>query len=362
MVKDDQRWQAVIERNRTKDGAFVFAVRTTMVYCRPSCPSRRPKRDNVRFFPIPEAAEAQGFRPCLRCRPREIRPVDSRAAMVRRICREIDARPERSPRLTDLGEILQVSPSHLQRTFKRIIGISPREYAEARRLRNLKTHLRERRSVTEAQYESGLSSSSRLYERASGQLGMTPATYRRGGRGAKIVYGFARCSLGQLMVASTERGICSVKLGDRRGELTAALREEFAEAKVRRDDGGLEDLLKTVVELVQGERTTVDLPLDIRATAFQWRVWQLLREIPLGETRTYGGLAQSLGVPTAARAVGRACGSNPVAVVIPCHRVVREDGDVGGYRWGSDRKKTLLDRESQAGGSPLNGKRSSRNN
>jgi AraC family transcriptional regulator of adaptative response/methylated-DNA-[protein]-cysteine methyltransferase len=345
VVKDDQRWQAVLDRNRAKDGAFVFAVRTTMIYCRPSCPSRRPKRDNVRFFPVPEAAEAHGFRPCRRCRPRDTRPIDTRAALVRRVCREIDARPETSPRLTDLGETLRVSPSHLQRTFKQIIGISPREYAEARRLGSLKTHLRERRSVTEAQYEAGLSSSSRLYERSSGQLGMTPATYRRRGKGAKIVYGFAPCSLGQLLVASTERGICSVKIGDRRGELTAALREEYAEAEIRRDDGGLEESLQTIVELVEGERTTIDLPLDIRATAFQWRVWQLLREIPVGETRTYGELAKSLGAPTAARAVGRACGSNPVAVVIPCHRVVREDGAFGGYKWGQDRKKKLLERE-----------------
>ena len=345
MVSDRECWKAVTDRNTAYDGAFVFAVRSTMIYCRPSCTSRRAKRENVLFFAIPEAAEASGFRACRRCHPRRARSEDPRLKVIRRVCHEIERRSDNVPSLADLAATVGVSRGHLQRSFKRVVGISPREYAEARRLGRLKQNLRARRSVSEAQYAAGLGSSSRLYERAPAQLGMTPGTYRRNGRGATMTFGFARCALGELLVAATDRGICSVKLGDSRRRLEAELREEFSEADVGRDDSALDSQLTAVVKLAEGEGNAAALPVDVRATAFQWRVWQLLRSIPTGETSTYGALAAALGSPGAARAVGRACATNPVAVVIPCHRVLKNDGDLGGYRWGPKRKKKLLEME-----------------
>ncbi len=344
-MTDQERWQAVMGRDPAYDGAFVYAVRTTRVYCRPSCRSKRAKRANVRFYAIPEAAEAAGFRACRRCRPHRRDAADPGLERVRRVCHVIDQHPDRIPRLADLAASVGVSSAHLQRSFKRAVGISPREYAEARRLGRLKRNLRNGRSVSAAQYETGLSSSSRLYERAPGQLGMTPAAYRRGGKGARIAYGFTRSPLGELLVAATSRGICAVMLGDRRRTLERGLQSEFPEAHITRDDQRLDGFLSEVVGIVQGQGNRSDLPLDIQATAFQWRVWKLLREIPMGETRTYGELAKTLGVPGAARAVGRACATNPVALVIPCHRVLRGDGAVGGYRWGADKKRKLLEAE-----------------
>jgi AraC family transcriptional regulator of adaptative response/methylated-DNA-[protein]-cysteine methyltransferase len=299
----------------------------------------------VRFYTIPEAAEAAGFRACRRCRPHQRDAADPGLERIRRVCQAIDQQPDRIPRLAELAASVGVSSAHLQRSFKRAVGISPREYAEARRLGRLKRNLRNGRSVSAAQYETGLSSSSRLYERAPRQLGMTPATYQRGGKGTAIQYGFTRSSLGELLVAATSRGICAVMLGDRRRMLERELRSEFPEAQITRDDRRLDGFLSDVVGIVGGQENRSDLPLDIQATAFQWRVWKLLRKIPMGETRTYGELAKVLGVPGAARAVGRACATNPVALVIPCHRVLRGDGGVGGYRWGPDRKKKLLDAE-----------------
>jgi AraC family transcriptional regulator of adaptative response/methylated-DNA-[protein]-cysteine methyltransferase len=348
-VTDQERWQAVVERNSAYDGAFVFGVSSTKIYCRPSCRSRRAKRRNVRFFAVPEAAETAGYRACRRCQPRRAASGDPGLDRARRVCRAIDRHPEEPPRLADLAASVGVSAAHLQRSFKQTVGISPREYAEARRLRRLKGNLRSRRSVSEAQYETGLSSSSRLYERASAQLGMTPATYRRGGRGATITYGFTRCALGELLVAATGRGICSVKLGAQRRALESELRDEFPAAEIRRDDRELDMVLAAVVGMVQGERNPPDLPLDIQATAFQWRVWKLLRAIPVGTTRTYGEVAAALGDPKAARAVGRACAANPVALVIPCHRVLGAGGALGGYRWGPERKQKLLDAERNGG-------------
>jgi AraC family transcriptional regulator of adaptative response/methylated-DNA-[protein]-cysteine methyltransferase len=350
VVTDHERWQAVVDRDAEYDGAFVFAVRTTKVYCRPSCRSRRAKRANVRFYAIPEAAEAAGFRACRRCRPQGSDAVDPGLERVRRVCHAIDQQPESIPRLAELAASVGVSSAHLQRSFKQAVGISPREYAEARRLGRLKRNLRRGRNVSAAQYETGLSSSSRLYERAPAQLGMTPATYQRGGKGASIAYGFTRCPLGELLVAATARGICAVMLGERRRALEQELQQEFPEADIRRDDRRLDEFLEAVVGIVQGEGNRLDLPLDIQATAFQWRVWKLLREIPTGETRSYGELAKALGVPGAARAVGRACATNPVALVIPCHRVLRGDGDLGGYRWGPGRKRKLLEVEQERAG------------
>lgn len=347
-MTETERWLAVIQRDRQFDGRFVFAVSSTGIYCRPSCPSRRPKRQNVRFYSVPGAAEAEGYRACLRCRPEEADVADPRTAMVQSVCRIIDEDPASVPGLEALATAAGVSAGHLRRTFKRIVGITPREYAEARRLALLKDDLRTRRTVTEAQFQAGFGSSSRLYERSSKQLGMTPATYRRGGAGARISFAITTCTMGHLLVAATERGICSVKLGDEEHELETQLRSEFAAGEIQRDDASLAQWIAAVADLVEAGREIADLPLDVVATAFQWRVWQLLQEIPRGETRTYGELARTLRSPRAARAVARACATNPVALVIPCHRVVPARGDAGGYRWGPHRKERLLEREQRA--------------
>jgi AraC family transcriptional regulator of adaptative response/methylated-DNA-[protein]-cysteine methyltransferase len=327
------------------DGAFVYAVRSTGIYCRPSCPSRRPRRKQVLFFALPEAAERSGFRACRRCRPRELPARDAHVALVRRVCRWIEAERDGPPTLEALGARAGVSPHHLQRTFKRLMGITPRQYADALRLDALKTRLREGKDVTGALYDAGYGSSSRLYEKAREQLGMTPATYRRGGRGMEIRYALADCALGRLLVAGTERGICAVSLGEDDTALECTLREEYPAAAIRRDDTGLDPWVSALVRHLDGAQPHLDLPLDVQATAFQRRVWEALRAIPYGSTRTYREIASSLGHPNATRAVARACATNPVSLVVPCHRVVRTDGGLGGYRWGLERKRKLIERE-----------------
>jgi AraC family transcriptional regulator of adaptative response/methylated-DNA-[protein]-cysteine methyltransferase len=277
------------------------------------------------------------------------RPSDPHIELVRRTCRHIEANLEGPLTLAALGEHAGLSPGHLQRLFKRVTGISPRQYADACRLGVLKARLKDRRTVTMALYEAGYGSSSRLYERARTQLGMTPATYRRGGRHTAIHYAIADCPLGRLLLAGTDRGVCALYLGDRDGPLEDALAHEFPAAQRRREDAGLGDWLAELLAHLEGRRPHLELPLDVQATAFQWRVWQELRAIPYGSTRTYTQIAQRLGQPTAARAVARACATNPVSVVIPCHRVVRGDGSLGGYRWGLARKRALLEREKAAG-------------
>ncbi|HEY7159270.1 MAG TPA: bifunctional DNA-binding transcriptional regulator/O6-methylguanine-DNA methyltransferase Ada [Gemmataceae bacterium] len=345
-VADEERcWQAVAERDAAWDGRFVYAVRSTGVYCRPSCPSRRPRRRQVVFYPVPEAAEQCGYRPCRRCRPRQTAATDPHVEIVRGTCRYIETHLEGALTLDALGQQARLSPFHLQRIFKRIVGITPRQYADACRLGVLKSRLKERRTVTMAMMEAGYGSSSRLYERASSQLGMTPATYQRGGRAVLVRYTVAACPLGRLLLAGTERGICAVYLGDGDAKLEAELSREFPAAELRRDDDGLSAWVSELVDHLRGQQPHLDLPLDVRATAFQWRVWQELQAIPYGSTRSYSEIARALGQPTAARAVARACATNPVSVVIPCHRVVREDGDLGGYRWGLERKQALLDHE-----------------
>jgi AraC family transcriptional regulator, regulatory protein of adaptative response / methylated-DNA-[protein]-cysteine methyltransferase len=276
------------------------------------------------------------------------RARDPHIELVRRTCRHIEANLEGPLTLAALGARAGLSPGHLQRLFKRVTGISPRQYADACRLGVLKARLKDRRTVTMALYEAGYGSSSRLYERASTQLGMTPATYRRGGRHTSIRYTLADCPLGRLLLAGTDRGVCALYLGDRDGPLEAALAREFPAAE-RRREAGLGDWLAELLAHLEGRRPHLELPLDVQATAFQWRVWQELRAIPYGSTRTYTQIAERLGQPTAARAVARACATNPVSVVIPCHRVVRGDGSLGGYRWGLARKQALLDREKAAG-------------
>ncbi|HET9525372.1 MAG TPA: bifunctional DNA-binding transcriptional regulator/O6-methylguanine-DNA methyltransferase Ada [Pyrinomonadaceae bacterium] len=349
MKTDERMWQAVAAKDSRFDGQFVFAVSSTKVYCRPSCPSRRPRRENVTFFEFADAAEQAGFRACLRCEPRRSGVVDSRVEMVQRVCRLLDASQTETVKLADLAADAGVSTFHLQRTFKRIMGISPRQYLTARRFGNFKTLVREGEPVTQALYDSGFNSSSRLYEHAPQELGMTPATYGRGGRGINISYTIAASPLGQLLVAVTDRGVCAVRMGDTEAELEKDLSAEFPAATIRRDDSALREPVRKILNHLANKEPQLDLPLDIRSTAFQRQVWEKLRAIPYGRTVSYGEVAKSLGKPGAVRAVGRACATNPVALVIPCHRVVREDKTLGGYRWGLERKQKLIDHERKSG-------------
>ena len=341
----EQLWQAVVSKDARFDGQFVFAVSSTGVYCRPSCPSRRAHRERVSFFDLPEAAEQAGFRACLRCQPRRARVLDPQMELVQRVCSLLNSSDSETVKLAELASHAGVSVFHLQRTFKRVMGISPRQYLAARRFGNFKALVRKGDSVTTALYESGFNSSSRLYEYASEELGMTPATYSRGGRGVNINYTIVASSMGRLLVAMTERGVCAVRMCDTDAELEKDLREEFPHAQIKRDDSALREQVQKILNHLDNNEPRLDLPLDIRATAFQRQVWDKLRAIPYGQTVSYGDVAKALGNPGAVRAVGRACATNPVALVIPCHRVVREDQSLGGYRWGLDRKKKLLDRE-----------------
>jgi len=342
----DRRWQAVLARDASRDGVFVFAVTSTGVYCRPSCPSRRPRRDRVRFFSRPDEAERAGFRACLRCRPRD---PDSRTRTVESICQFLREHTEEPATLSALGERFGMNPFHLQRVFKSVVGVSPREYADAIRMKSFRSHLRSGRSVTDAIYESGFGSSSRLYERSGPQLGMTPATYRRGGKGMFIRYTTLDSPVGRMLMAATDHGVCAISFADSDGVLLEGLRREFPDAKLRRGDVVLRRWVRALLEQLHGQHPLPQLPLDVRATAFQRCVWEHLRSIPYGTTRSYGEVARAIGSASGARAVARACASNPVAVAIPCHRVVRGTGDLGGYRWGIKRKKALLALEQRTG-------------
>jgi len=339
----EMQWQQVMARDARQDGRFVFAVRTTGIYCRPSCPSRRPRRDSVEFFANPQQAERAGYRACLRCRPTEI-SAQAKAVMQ---ARELLDGAETVTTLAELSQRVGVSPFHLQRLFKRATGLSPCEYQSARRMQQVKRGLRKGDNVTTALYDAGFGSPSRLYEKARQHLGMTPGIYRRAGAGMRIQYGIVASPLGRLLVAVTPRGLCAVRFGESAGELERELRAEFHAAEVHRDDTAVRRYLQPLLASLRGERVTLDLPLDVRATAFQKKVWDELKKIPHGETRSYGEVARAIGDDNAVRAVARACASNPVAVVVPCHRVVRSDGNLAGYRWGVGRKKKLLERERQ---------------
>ncbi len=347
-VDDEQRWNAVQTRDAHLDGEFVYAVSSTGIYCKPSCPSRKPMREHVLFFALPETAESAGFRSCKRCKPDgAARDKSAEAEIVRSVCRYIEENydGEQPVTLTALGEHVGLSPFHLQRLFKRITGITPRQYAEAMRLCGLKARLKEGDNVTTAIYDAGYGSGSRLYEIAPGQLGMTPTEYRGGGSDMHIAYTTADSPLGRLMVAATEKGICSISLGDADEMLKEKLANEFPAAEIRRDDTVLGEWVAAIMRHLQGEQSQLDLPLDVRATIFQRRVWEALRTIPYGSTRSYAEVAQAMGEPKATRAVARACASNPVALVVPCHRVVKSDGSIGGYKWGAWRKEALLHNE-----------------
>jgi AraC family transcriptional regulator of adaptative response/methylated-DNA-[protein]-cysteine methyltransferase len=344
----EAQWEAVLARDPRCDGQFVFAVSSTGIYCRPSCPSRRPHRERVSFFPSPEGAELAGFRACRRCIPREAQVVDPQLQMAQRICRIIEANDGEPTTLAALSEQLGVSTFHLQRTFKSVMGITPRRYAETCRVNKFKQGVRKGEAITNAIYDAGFGSSSRLYERAAAQLGMTPATYGKGGRGAVIKYAIVETQLGRLLVAATNKGVCSVMLGDSDASLEANLLKEFPAAEIRRDAKPLQTSLKAIIEHLKSRTPHIDLPLDIQATAFQRQVWEQLRAIPYGQTHSYSDVAKAIGQEKAVRAVARACATNPVALVIPCHRVIREDKSLGGYRWGLERKKRLLETEARA--------------
>ena len=340
-------WQAVLARDAQFESSFVYAVRSTGIYCRPTCASRRPSRQQVAFYASPEAAEQAGFRPCRRCRPRGT-AADSRSAqakLVERLCREIEASLDEGDgaiTLTTLSQRVGTNPYQIQRSFKRVMGITPRQYADAKRLARLKSRLQKGQDVTGALYDAGYGSSRALYERAPSRMGMTPATYRKGGRGMRVGYTIADSPLGRLLVGATERGVCAVGLGDSDKALEANLAAEYPRAEIRRDDATLAPWVTAFLSHLQGRLPHLDLPVDVRATAFRWRVWEELRAIPYGSTRSYSDVARAIGQPRAVRAVAHACATNPVAVVIPCHRVVGKDGGLHGYRWGLERKQQLL--------------------
>jgi AraC family transcriptional regulator of adaptative response/methylated-DNA-[protein]-cysteine methyltransferase len=342
-LDDDRRWRAVLDTDRAFDGAFVTAVRTTHIYCRPSCPARKPLRKNIAFLATPAAAERAGYRACKRCRPRDI-AADPQRDLVARVCnRLIDG--DTAPTLTELGVEFGISPFHLQRTFKRITGVTPRQYAAAHRVGRLKEELRASDRVAGAVYRAGFGSSSRVYEGAARTLGMTPAAYGRGGRGMRIAFTVQPCVLGRVLVATTGRGIAFVCLGDSAKRLESELRGEYPAAEIARDDRAAKQYAAPVVRAINSGHPDHTLPVDVLATAFQARVWQALREIPRGETRSYGEVARAIGQPTAARAVARACADNPTPIIVPCHRVIHADGSLSGFRWGVQRKRKLLESE-----------------
>ena len=339
---DEQRWKAVTNRDRAFDGKFFTAVLSTGIYCRPSCPARHTKRENVVFYASAEEAESEGFRACLRCHPKS--NEDTKLTLVRDVCEYIEAHVDEPVTLSVLSEWTGVSEAHLQRTFKAVAGISPREYLAAYRLRAFKEQTRRGANVTEAQFEAGYGSSSRLYE-ASVRLGMTPGAYSKGAAGQEIACAFINTPVGLLLIAATERGLCSVQFGESQEELERTLHREFPRASMSHDDAFLHPYISVLTAYFEEHRELPELPLDIKGTAFQERVWSVLRRIPVGETRSYSDIAKVIGEPKAVRAVAGACGANPIAVVTPCHRIVKSDGSLSGYKWGTDRKKKLLDME-----------------
>ncbi len=324
----------------------MLAVRSTHIYCRPSCPARRPLRRNVTFFRTREEAEKQGYRACLRCRPNEIAaPV----ALVQQAASHLAESSEGGVRLGVLAKTLGTTQATLRRAFLQVTGLKPRELAEALRIKRFKAMLRAGKSIADALYETGYGSSSRVYERSNAQLGMTPATYQKGGQGMKIGYSIAKSPLGKVLVAATERGVSAVYLGDAENAMVEELRKEYPRAEIAPAADSFQRWVREIVQRIEGKRPRLELPLDLQATAFQRRVWQELQRIPRGRTRTYSQVARSLGQPKAVRAVARACATNPVSIVVPCHRVIREDGALAGYRWGLSRKEQLLAQERAAG-------------
>jgi len=344
-VEGDPRWAAVVARSAAADGTFFYSVRTTGVYCRPSCGARRPRAENVGFHATREQAERAGFRPCKRCRPDRPSLVEQHAAMVTEICRLIET-SSRMPVLEELASRAGMSLFHFHRVFKAVTGLTPRAYAAARRGERVRRELGKSPTVTAAIYESGYSSNGRFYGESERVLGMTPSEFRAGGANAEIRFAIGECSLGSILVARSERGVCAILLGDDPDGLARDLQDRFPRATLIGGDPEFEEVVARVVGLVEAPRVGLDLPLDVRGTAFQQRVWRALREIPPGSTVSYREIAKRIGSPGAVRAVAHACAANPLAVAIPCHRVVRSDGGLAGYRWGVERKRALLLRES----------------
>lgn len=341
---DEDRWEAVVRRNRAADGTFYYAVRTTGVYCRPSCPARRARRENVQFYMTCDAAEQAGFRSCQRCRPHERGAAVQHTVAVEKACRMIE-QAEDMPSLDDLAAAVGMSRYHFHRVFKASTGVTPKAYAVAQRAQRVRNELVQTDSVTAAIYGAGFQSNGRFYETSSEVLGMTPTDFRSGGNGTAIRFAVGTCSLGAILVAATDKGVCAILLGDDPEGLVHDLQDRFHTAQLIGADRDFEHVVATVIGFVEAPALGLDLPLDIRGTAFQQRVWQALRTIPAGSTASYSDIAQHLGMPQAGRAVAQACAANALAVAIPCHRVVRRDGALSGYRWGVERKRTLLDRE-----------------
>lgn len=344
-VGHDPRWASVVARDRAADGTFFYSVKTTGVYCRPSCAARRPNPANVGFHSTAADAERAGFRACRRCRPDQPPLAHVHAAAVAEICRAIEAADE-TPRLADLAQRAGLSPYHFHRIFRTVTGVTPRAYGEAHRTKRVRAELsKPAKSVTEAIYDAGFNSGGRFYESSDRLLGMTPTTYRAGGADTEIRFAVGECSLGAILVAQSARGVCAILLGDDPDALVRELQDRFPRATLVGGDAGFEQVIARVIGFVERPASGLDLPLDVRGTAFQQRVWQALRQIPPGATASYSEIAKRIGVDGGARAVAQACGANPLAVAIPCHRVVRTDGALSGYRWGVERKRVLLGRE-----------------
>jgi AraC family transcriptional regulator of adaptative response/methylated-DNA-[protein]-cysteine methyltransferase len=351
-VDETTAWNSVLNRDAAADDDFFYGVTTTHIYCRPSCPSRRPRRENTTFFSSTEAAERAGFRACHRCHPNRPKSQNGAIQRARDYIDEHAADLDERITLSLLSDHAGLSPYHLQRKFKQTVGLTPAQYIRARKSEKLKTELRKGETVSRASFGAGYGSSSRAYEDAATRLGMTPATYKRGGAGARIDYVMTKTSLGVLLVGATERGVCSVTLGDSQRDVEEALANEYPAAERKRvgaAEGELHAWVQAVVGAIEGERPPTDVPIDVQASAFQWKVWRELQKIPLGQTRSYSDIAAAIGAPRAVRAVASACANNRVALLIPCHRVIRQSGELGGYRWGLDRKKRLLEKESAAG-------------
>ncbi|MDI6935086.1 bifunctional DNA-binding transcriptional regulator/O6-methylguanine-DNA methyltransferase Ada [Serratia sp. Se-PFBMAAmG] len=344
---DDARWKAVVERNRDADGHFVYGVRTTGVYCLPSGAARLPKRENIIFFDTPEDAEQQGYRPSKRLRRGQPELENSHAAKIAAACRFIEENAD-DVQLTDIAAHVGMSTYHFHRLFKATTGLTPKAYASAHRSRRMREKLDVSGSVTDAIFDAGFNSNSRFYETSSAMLGMTPKAWRAGGKGARIYFALGICSLGDILVAQSEIGICAILLGDNAEKLLQDLQDKFPHAELIGGDAEFEQLVARVVGFVEAPEIGLDLPLDIRGTAFQQRVWQALREIPVGATVSYADIAERIGSPKAVRAVAGACAANMLAVAIPCHRVVRNNGALSGYRWGIERKRALLNKEAKA--------------
>ena len=340
----DPRWAAVVARDARSDGRFFYAVRTTGVYCRPGCAARPARPENVSFHATAADAQRAGFRACLRCKPDQLSPAARQAAMVAELCRFIDA-AEQAPSLDELAQRAGLSPYHLHRVFKSTTGLTPRAYAAAQRARRLREALSQQATVTDAIYAAGYNSGGRFYEESDSVLGMTPTGFRAGGADTAIHFAVGQCSLGAILVAQSPRGVCAILLGDEPDALTRELQDRFPRAQLIGADAAFERRVAEVVGLVEAPGLGRELPLDVRGTAFQQRVWQALRQIPAGQTMSYAQVAAAIGAPTAVRAVAQACAANPLAVAIPCHRVVRSDGGLSGYRWGVERKRALLARE-----------------